>query len=252
MTKEEAINIVFDYIRPDRETVRDLELTGQDGSTRLQYTWVDTWHDSSVNVLFERGFTVNSKNELYVHFTFGADLHGSSGDYIRTQIFQEFAVDMKSGYIIEEREYNEYSWEYSEEYTKHIMEILTDEEAINIVFDYIRPDKELVRTLKLSGQDGSTSLRYTWVDTFDDSTVKELVNNGFKYNSDGGMYELYALGSQFYDSEGNYIRTEIFQGYAVNMKSGYIIVEREYNDITFTWEYSEEYSKYILEISDSD
>ena len=122
LIKEEALDAVFTYFYGDTKDMVDFtSYETEDG--RIGYTW--NWMDIEDRPMFvlEKGLHTNSEGEEYVLFIVFSDLYDSNGGYIRTEIFQEFAVNMCTGQIIEFREYDYMGfWEYSRDYRTYILE----------------------------------------------------------------------------------------------------------------------------------
>lgn len=122
LTKEEALDAVFAHFYGTTEGMVDFtSYETEDG--RIGYTWY-TEHNLYDPVLLEQeGTSVNSKGETYQFFILCCKLCGTEGIHYRTEIFQEFAVNMCTGQIIEVREYDYMGfWEYSRDYRTYILE----------------------------------------------------------------------------------------------------------------------------------
>lgn len=122
LTKEEALDLVFEYYTDLTDKMVGLSFfETEDG--RIGYKW--NWEHIEDRPMFleETHFFVNSRGDIYLFFEVYSDLYGSKGDYCRTEIFQNYAINMVNGQIMEERVYNELDmWEYSDDYRRYILE----------------------------------------------------------------------------------------------------------------------------------
>ncbi len=122
LTKEEALDAVFAYFYGTTEGMVDFtSYETEDG--RIGYTWYREHNLYDPVLLEQEGTIVNSKGETYQCFILCCKLCGTEGIHYRTEIFQEFAVNMCTGQIIEVREYDYMGfWEYSRDYRTYILE----------------------------------------------------------------------------------------------------------------------------------
>lgn len=117
LTKEEALNLVFEHYTDLTDKMVELSFyETEDG--RIGYQW--RWENIERRPMFleETHSFVDSQGEIYLFFEVYSDLCDLKGDHYRTEIFQNYAVNMVNGQIIEERMYNELDmWEYSDDFT---------------------------------------------------------------------------------------------------------------------------------------
>ncbi len=112
MTKREALDTLFDYLceggeRPEEVTLFEEKVIG--------YKW--TIESASWNTyLCEKCFSENGK---YLIFELYNVLYDSNGEFIRTEILNDYAVDIHNGEVIPRKiDKEDGTWEHNEDYDK--------------------------------------------------------------------------------------------------------------------------------------
>lgn len=116
LTSKEALDCLFEYLYGDGKQLGEVVFCDDD---MIRYEWrSDTI--GRVTYIQEAYYTSNGE---YLLFELYNDLYSSDGTFIRTQLLNEFVINIYTRDIIECREFDEYEcWKYSEDYYKYIAE----------------------------------------------------------------------------------------------------------------------------------
>lgn len=121
LSRRDALDIVYEQEYANEPYLIDVSFYETDDV--IGYKWLTESNMSDPMYLTQRYSTQTSQGDVYYFVTLGRDLYGSTGVFIRTEIYNEYAVNMNTGEIIEIRDYHEDgSWDYSQEYREKILE----------------------------------------------------------------------------------------------------------------------------------
>lgn len=120
LTKEEVLQMVFDYEYASWENLVDV--TCYETDDVVGYKWLTENNMRYPMYLTVSEIVTTSQGSTYGIVQLAKDIYSTSGVYFRTETYNEFAVNMDTGEIIEMRVYlDEGGWEYSEEYRKKVL-----------------------------------------------------------------------------------------------------------------------------------
>lgn len=269
---QEGLDIVFDYAVVGERQILDIELRGkEENGGRLRYVWHESIYPKHDNVISEQGYIITSDNTVYRSFLYAISLNDSDGSFMRTEWVNVFWVNMLTGEVIEQRWYDEstWQWEYTEEYYMYIWEqepwviyeayetdntvqanALTMQEMLDILYNYLGREKNGVYDLTLLEFDCGPG--YEWREEEKPCCVFQLDYSGYT-ETQNKVYAIFQFLVQMYtqddieDAEGNnyYEGEQNLQFYAVDVSTGEIIESREYGE-DGTREYTQEYRERVM------
>lgn len=111
--RKEALDILFSNLYSEEEDILNPSLYGEANGI-MGYLW-NTDTESEESLFLEEH--MRSEDENFQTYWLGYRLYDSNGDFIRSNIVNEYAVDLRTGEVIPLRIYNEDgTWDYAEEY----------------------------------------------------------------------------------------------------------------------------------------
>ncbi len=126
LSRREVLDLVYNAEYADSEYMIDVSF--YETEEIIGYKWY--WYDTANNPMYltQRDYILDSEGKVFGIVRLGSDLYDSLGVYMRTEVYNEFVVDMVSGEIIEMRVYPEDGgWDYSEEYLEKFGETKYEE-----------------------------------------------------------------------------------------------------------------------------
>lgn len=131
--------------------------------------------------------------------------------------------------------------EMSEDNSMESVELLTKRDALNILFSYLYSEEEEITDLSMYGEENG-KMGYLWKKNFESSALMFLEEHKCSYDN---YFQTFWLGCRLYDSNGDFIRSNIMNEYAVDLRNGEVIRLRIYHD-NGTWDYDEKYWTLII------
>lgn len=120
LTDKEALKLVFDYEYASWDNLLDVSYYETDGV--IGYMWLTPNDMTCPMYLTVSDSVLTAQGHEYCIIRLAKDIYGTSGEYYRTETYNEFAVNKNTSEIIEMRVYlEEGGWDYSEEYKKKVL-----------------------------------------------------------------------------------------------------------------------------------